>query len=353
MRTRVPGIDLETPVRETVRRGVLWPSWVVTAALVVPFVLGLSVPPLVQYVPLLASVVVFGLPHGAIDHLALPRVRGQRPTLRRMGWVVLVYVLLGGAYAVVWFLAPTVAFVFFILLTWVHWGQGDLYALLGFAGADYLATRVQRVLAVAVRGGLPMLVPLLAFPEWYRRVARALVELFAAGSMARLAPLFRVETRLALTVAYGLVVLAYLVLGYLRVEGASEGLAWALDAGETGLLIAYFAAVPPVLAVGVYFCVWHALRHIARLVLLEEDSLAGLRERSFAPALRRFAWEATPLTVVSLVLLAGLYVVVPRQPGDLLGVIGLYLVFIAVVTLPHVAIVSWMDREQSVWASGE
>lgn len=349
MATRVPGADLAAAVRRPIQRGVLWPSWLLTALLVAPFALGLSVPPAVQYVPLAASVVLFGLPHGAIDHLALPRVRGQTPTLRRMGWVVLVYVVLGGAYAVVWFLAPAAAFVGFILLTWAHWGQGDLYALLGFAGADYLHTRLQRTLTVVVRGGLPMLVPLLFFPEWYRRIARALVDLFVPGSMAGLAWLFQLDTRLALGVAYGVVVLVTLALGYARLTGGGDRRAWAIDAGETGLLVAYFAVVPPVLAVGVYFCLWHSLRHIARLVLLEDDSLSAVRDRSLGPALGRFAREATPLTVVSLALLAGLYVVVPRQPGDVLGLLGLYLVFIAVVTLPHVAIVTWMDREQRVW----
>jgi Brp/Blh family beta-carotene 15,15'-monooxygenase len=351
MATRVSGTDLDAPVRRTLRRGVLWPSWLVSALLVVPFALGVSVPLVVQYGPLVASVVVLGLPHGAIDHLALPRVRGERPTLRRMGWVVLVYVLLGGAYAVVWFLAPTVAFVFFILLTWAHWGQGDLYALLGFADADYLRTRAQRALTVVVRGGLPMLVPLLFFPDWYRRVASALVDLFAVGSMTRLAWLFQFDTRLALGVGYGLLVVTSLALGYRRITDDADRSAWALDAGETGLLVAYFAAVPPVLAIGVYFCLWHSLRHIARLVLLEEWSRTRLRDHSLGPALARFAREATPLTLVSLALLAGLYVVVPRQPGDILGLVGLYLVFIAVVTLPHVAIVTWMDREQAVWTA--
>jgi Brp/Blh family beta-carotene 15,15'-monooxygenase len=344
----VAGTDLDAPVREALVRGVLLPGWVVTAALVVPFALGLSVPPVVQFVPLVASAVLLGLPHGAVDHFAYPRVNGDPVTRRAVGVVVAVYVLLGALYGVGWFLAPLPAFLFFVALTWAHWGQGDLYALLAFADADYLRTRVQRVLATVVRGGLPMLVPLLAFPDPYRRVARAFVGLFGGASVADAAWLFAADTRLALAVGYGAVVVGTLALGFVRTDPTNRT-PWLVDAGETGLLVVYFAVVPPILAVGVYFCVWHAYRHIARLVLLEDGSRTALADRDLWPALARFAREAAPLTFVSLGLLGGLYLLVPRQPGDLLGLVALYLVLIAVLTLPHVAVVSWMDRRQSVW----
>jgi Brp/Blh family beta-carotene 15,15'-monooxygenase len=344
----VPGTDLDGPVREALVRGVLLPGWLVTGVLLVPFALGLSVPTTLQFVPLVASALLLGLPHGAIDHFAYPRVNGDPVTLRAVGVVVAVYAVLGALYGAVWFLAPLPAFLFFIALTWAHWGQGDLYALLAFADADYLETRVQRALATVVRGGLPMLVPLLAFPDVYRRVARAFVGLFGTASLADAAWLFAPGTRLALAVGYGAIVVGSLALGFVRADPADRT-PWAIDAGETCLLVAYFALVPPILAVGVYFCLWHAYRHIARLVLLEDCSRTALADRDLWPALGRFAREAAPLTLVSLALLGGLYVLVPRRPGDLLGLVALYLVLIAVLTLPHVAVVSWMDLRQSVW----
>ena len=344
----VPDVDLAAPARETIARGVFWPAWVVTAATMVPFLFGLQVPLRVQVVPLVASVVVLGLPHGAVDHLALPRVQGRTPTWRGMGAVALLYLVLGVGYAVVWFLAPAVAFVGFILLTWFHWGQGDLYAMRAFVRVEALDSPLRRWLAVAVRGGLPMLVPLLSFPGWYRRVARAHVSLFEGGSVADLAWLFRAETRLALGVGYGLLVVSSLALGYVRT--GPDRSAWAVDAGETALLVAYFLVVPPLLAIGVYFCVWHSLRHIARLVLLADGTRDAVRTGRFGSALRRFAVEATPLTLGALALLGALWLVVPRQPGDVLGLLALYLVLIAVLTLPHVAVVTLMDREQAVWA---
>ncbi|WP_336001107.1 Brp/Blh family beta-carotene 15,15'-dioxygenase [Halorientalis halophila] len=338
-------LDLDPAVRETLVRAVLRPSWIAVVALTVPFALGLSVPPILQYVPLAASVLVLGLPHGAVDHLALPRVRGERPTLRSMNRVFVLYGVLGAAYAAVWFLAPAVAFVSFILLTWAHWGQGDLYSLLAFTDADYLDGRPMRALAVVVRGGLPMLVPLLAFPEWYRRVATALVSLFAPDSVAGLAAVFRPETRLLLGVAYAAVLIAYLALAVVRTDDRP---AWAVDAGEVLLLVAFFALVPPLLAVGVYFCLWHSARHVARLLTVEPGSASALARGRLRPGVVQFARDATPLTIGALALLAGFALLVPNPPADLLGWLGLYLVLIAALTLPHVVVVTVMDREQSV-----
>lgn len=338
------GIDLPESVCETITRGVLWPGWLVTGALTVPFLLGLSVPLRLQVVPLALSVVVLGLPHGAVDHLALPRAQGGPPTPRMLAVVGLVYLGLGGVYALVWVLVPGVAFVTFVLLTLFHWGQGDLYPLLAVVGVDYLDTQLGRVLAVVVRGGLPMVLPLLAFPEWYRRVGDALVSLFAVGSVP--AWLFHVETRVVIGAVYGTLVVGYLLRSYQTGENRS---AWLIDAGEILLLVVYFVVVPPLLAIGVYFCLWHSLRHIARLLVLEDRTRDAVATGDLWGALRRFSVEAVPLTLAALVLLGGLWLGVPVPPQDLLGRLGVYLVLIALLTLPHVAIVTWMDREQAIW----
>ncbi|MBX0286350.1 Brp/Blh family beta-carotene 15,15'-dioxygenase [Haloarcula salinisoli] len=330
---------------ETLRPLVFVPGWVALA--VVPFVAGLELSPVLQYVPLVASALLLGLPHGAVDHLAVARTRGRRPDLWAIGRVVALYTVVGGAYAVAWFLAPAVAFALFIFVTWFHWGQGDLYTLVVLADADHLRTPVQRLAVVVVRGGLPMLVPLLAFPEWYRRVAVTLVGRFAPDAVAALSPAFRPDVRLGLAIAYSAVVVATLSVGYAR---ATDSAPWRLDAAETFGLVAFFALVPPVLAIGVYFCLWHSLRHIARLLLVDDAATAALGEGDSTAAFARFARDAAPLTLVSLALLAGLALLVPNPPETVPEWVGLYLVFIAVVTLPHVVVVTIMDGEQRIWA---
>ncbi len=334
--------------RQTVRRWALVPGWTACLLLVPLFAVVPDVPAVVRYLPLVASVVLVGLPHGAIDHLVPARLRGTPPSVRSLALVGLLYAVVGGAYALTWFLVPVAAFVVFILLTLAHWGQGDVHALVVFAGGNHLRTRSQRALAAVVRGGFPMLVPLVAFPKAYREVAAALVAPFA-GSATPLAPVFALETRLVVGVGFAVLVAVHLLVGFAR---RGDGAGWQRDVGETLLLGIFFAAVPPLVAVGTYFCLWHAARHVARLVLLDGPAAKALAGGDATAALGRFARQAAPLTAVSLALLGGLYLLVPDPPTTLSGFVGLYLVLIAALTLPHVVVVAWMDRAQGLWSPG-
>jgi Brp/Blh family beta-carotene 15,15'-monooxygenase len=338
-------------VREAVNGSAIRPVWLLHALLVVPFALGLEVPLVVQYVPLAASALLLGLPHGAVDHLAPTRVRGGSPTLRPLLAVGVLYGLLGGLYLVAWFLVPVASFVFFVAMTWAHWGQGDVHALVALEGVDHLRTTGQRLATLVVRGGLPMLAPLLLGVAQYREVATLLVGRFGV-SAAALAPLFEPGTRLLLGTSFALFTLGTLALGLARAPGGLADAGWRRDAGETLLLWVFFLVVPPVLAVGVYFCLWHATRHIARLVTLDEAGADALDRGDVLDAFAGFARDAAPLTLVSLVFLVGFYLLVPVRPATLAESVGLYLVLIAVLTLPHVVVVGVMDHEEGVWVPG-
>nr|WP_255191258.1 Brp/Blh family beta-carotene 15,15'-dioxygenase [Natronobeatus ordinarius] len=301
----------------------------------------------VQYVPLAFSVLVFGVPHGAVDHLVLPRARGEPVTRRALAAVGLLYLVVGGAYAVVWVVSPALAFALFILLTLVHWGQGDVYAIVEFAGADHLETRTSRVLTLVVRGGVPMLVPLVAFPDQYAFVAGTLVSLFDPAAAATLEPVFEPSVRTAVAVGFGTLVAVTLGLGYLRATSRGP---WLVDAGETLGLLAFFALVPPILAIGLYFTFWHSVRHILRTMLVDDVARQALERGAPGAAWLRFARDAAPLTAGALVVVGVVALAVPRTPATLPDVVGLYLVGIALLTLPHVVVVSMLDREQGIWS---
>ncbi|MFC7071433.1 Brp/Blh family beta-carotene 15,15'-dioxygenase [Halobaculum lipolyticum] len=323
-------------------------SWV-ALALAAPFaLLAPSLSPTLRYAPFLASMLLFGLPHGAVDHLVPDRLAGTG-LARSVGAVVAVYAVLGAGYGLWWAAAPVSAFVAFVAVTLLHWGQGDVYALLVLVGADHLPTRAERALALVVRGGLPMLVPLLGHPDEYRRVAGALVGLFAADAAA-LAPVFAPATRLGVAVGFGAATLLALALGARRVRrGAAARRPWLVDAGETLGLWAYFLLVPPVVGIGLYFCFWHATRHIARLELLDPGARETLAAGDLGGTLRRFARDAVPATLGGLVVVAGVWAFAPRPTAGPEGLLAVYLVAIAVLTLPHVAVVTWMDLRQGVW----
>jgi Brp/Blh family beta-carotene 15,15'-monooxygenase len=297
---------------------------------------GLRVPMAVQLVPFAVSILVFGLPHGAMDHLVPARLRPGTGVLRSIAVVVAVYLVVGTLTAGLWLAAPLVGFAVFIAITWFHWGQGDLFVdrLLGDG-----AGRAGAVLTVATRGALPMLVPFVAQPAAALHVVVGTAASLDASGAAAGADVVPVPLRLLA----GVLVLA-LVVVHLVVVGRSGTPVWR-QVTEDVVLVLFFSVVPPVLAVGLYFTLWHAVRHIMRLELTDPVAAVQLhRGRLLAPFLR-FMRQAWPITVIAVVMLVVLAAVLRR--ADL----GVYLVLIAALTTPHAVVVTWMDRVQRTWSA--
>lgn len=333
------------------RRRLFRPVDVILLAVTVAFALGLRVPAVVQYLPFALGLVVFGLPHGALDHLVPARLEGRRPTFHSVGLVVVLYAMGGGAVAAAWLVAPVLAFVGFIALTWFHWGQGDLVALLARTadGPGPAGSRWSRVLVVALRGALPMLVPLVAFPDVYVGVLDDTTR--AMGLSGDVAGAL-VTPGLRFALAAGLVLLAATTFATLgRAARRSPTLRPEVrgELGEVILLAAFFAIVPPVLAVGLYFALWHSLRHIVRLAAIDPALRQPASEGRFGRVLVGFTLEALPLTLAAVALLVGSALVLSNGASTPRSLLAIYLVLISALTVPHVVVVSLMDRRQHVW----
>jgi beta-carotene 15,15'-dioxygenase len=289
-------------------------------------------------VPLLLGLVLFGLPHGALDHLVPARLGfawGRRP----LGLAVYLaaYAGVAAAYLGLWLVAPRVAFVGFLLATVLHWGQGDLRFLELFAGRR----RVRwwgRAAAVALRGTLPVVVPVLAFPETAEGLLRTATGALGVG--VGTLDLAADPLRWALVTALGLVAVAY-VASARRAWATRRGLA--LDLGEVALLAVVFSLVPAYLAIGAYFLLWHSFRHLIRLLMLRpEDARSVTAGRPLRPVLR-LTRDLVPITALALAFLAGLVLwAAPRMDGAL-DLVALSLVWISALTMPHLVVVALMD----------
>lgn len=341
---RATTVDPSRAVDNAVLRTVVWPSRFLTLALTTLFALGAAIPDWLQYLPLGASLILFGLPHGAVDHLVVSRLSRRWS----IGEVVVGYLALAGAYLVLWLVAPVVAFVLFIAMTWYHWGQGDLATLLSVTPTGSLRTNVERGLTLIVRGGLPMLVPLLAAPEIYRDVADASIGVFRAEGASSISWVFDGPVRLAAGAAFAVLVVGSVMVTWPRPDPVHRR-QWVVYVTETMLLAAYFLVVPPLLAIGIYFCCWHSTRHIARIIQMNQNPGGASHPLTPGSALLRFAREASLPTAGALMLLAVLATAVPRPPGGALEFIGLYLVGLALLTFPHTLVVTWMDWRQGIW----
>ena len=265
----------------------------------------------------LASIVVFGLAHGACD-LWLPGwVRGRAPTVIFLTVFCLAYLGVAGAVLLFWHWWPAAALGGFLLLTAWHWGSAD---------AALTRTRGWRFSLLAWGRGLMVVAAPAAFhPLAAWRVLGPLV----AGVSEALPPHGQAFALAALSLGLGLQLLTW----QRRSLGHGEG-------GhhlETGYLLVFFAVLDPLTATALYFIWFHAWRHLLRLCRWQSPG-----EHKLGIRLGRFHWAATPCVLGALALL---WLVARLWPGDLLRA---YLVLLSAVTLPHALLVRWLDRvEQS------
>ena len=336
---------------DRLRPWLTYPAWGCSLALLVLAPLFPTLALRFQYLPFAVGLVLLGLPHGAMDHLAIPHL-----TCRPLTWRFALpffggYLGLVLLYLAFWHTAPAAALVVFLLVSCLHWGQGDLAFLCLFEGRPRPNSPLDALTVWVVRGGLPILLPILAFPNTFAYVAAGLTAWY--GGLGLPAPGRGIVTTGLLAFA---VLLGLYVVQYWRECGPARRGAFRRDVGELALLAALFWRVPPVLAVGVYFCVWHSARHIGRLMLADPVT-AGLlaRGRLWQGAVRT-AGQSLPLTVAALALLTGLYAVQRHQSVALTlpNMVFLYLSLIAALTVPHFLLVLWMDHRQRVsWVTSD
>ncbi len=280
--------------------------------------------------------VFLGLPHGALDHLAPLFLLHKRLTPKYLTLFVLGYVALVLLYLAFWHLAPLAALAVFLLFSWLHWGQGEAYFLTVF-GRQPSPRSAGRFLIWAVRGGLPIVLPPLAHPAAFAQVAGGILGWYGSHAAWGLSPGVR---------EIGFAVIGLTLAAYLWQSWKLNRAAFRQDIGEVALLLVYFLVVPAILAVGVYFCVWHSARHVARLMLIDDADRAALNQGQIGRCVLRSAAQALPMTLGALGFLAGLWWWQGRAVLSVGSLVYLYLSLIAALTFPHFLLVLWMDREE-------
>ena len=255
---------------------------------------------------LLVAAALLGLPHGAVDHLALGwsrgRIQGARPE------VVVLYAVAAVGVAAVALTWPLPALLALLVLSALHFGEGE-------AGYDRLCGGAGSAGSAAGVGGAVVALPLLLHPAQVRGLLTSL----DPGLPGLLAS-----------------VRTPLLIGVVGLAGA--GLLSAirhrqrLAALELVVVVAAFLLAPPLLVFSTWFAGWHASRHLIRMLALEP--VGGAAQR----AVRLARGAALPTAVA----LTGLGVLVALSDGLPRSV----LVVLLALTVPHAAVVAWFGRRE-------
>lgn len=266
--------------------------------------------------------ILLGVPHGAVDHLVPGWLTLRAP---RGAWIVRVvsgYLGVALLATIALLLAPDIAVGVFLLVSALHFGWGEVAFAAERRGRPVPPLRGNSLPPVA--HGLAVVgLPLLQWPEISRQVLAPLAPHLGDLLTARAGP------------SSVLVVLA--VVGAAAASLVRKGRHH--EAGELLLVTVLFALVTPLAAFGVYFGLWHAVRHTSRLLpLIDPDGPARRRLTRYAAA----AAAPTLLATVALaVVAAGLSTSARGEP-----VVGAGLAVLLALTFPHVGVVALLDRSR-------
>lgn len=269
--------------------------------------------------PIVAAIgIVVGVPHGAMDHLVpgLASRRWQEP--RRLVLVVAVYVVIAAVASLATLRAPDLSFATFLVVSALHFG---------WAETTYAAERSGRAVP-RLRDG------------WWNTLAH--------GSVVVILPLWSVEGRSAMRpLLPGLVDWVSAVptqwattTVILMCAASAVHLAWRgrmLEAAELLAVLTLFLCVPVFAAFGVYFGLWHAMRHTARLM----DALAA--GQPIRLQLSAFLRAAALPTAAAMIVLAVLF----AYRSDV-GVVMTGVSVLLALTFPHVIVVAVLDHHRRV-----
>ncbi|MCF2206327.1 Brp/Blh family beta-carotene 15,15'-dioxygenase [Halobacterium salinarum] len=323
------------------------------AAFAVGYGAGFAVPLEVQAGVYLLGMVAMNLPHGGYEHFENLRRRAAS----FQGKYIVAYLVGIAAFGALFFVAPVAGLGLAVTVAVAKGGFGGVQSMDALYGTDHLRTRPQRWLAAVVRGGAVMVVPMVFWTPTFYAFSSVMISIFDPSAVSALGGDIATR-RLVLGGGYGALVVAHLGLGYRRAAGTGSFLA---DAAETLLLIAYFALVPVVIAVGLYFPLWYSARQVARSSAVDDTAVTqadatGVLDALDADDPARATLASWAVLIVGSVATFGLAAVLwllSPQPlgggGILVGLVAFWSIFVSIIALPHVVVGGWLDRTRGIW----
>jgi Brp/Blh family beta-carotene 15,15'-monooxygenase len=271
-------------------------------------------PPLALQLTILAlAVVIFGLPHGALD-LALVQGASRGSWTALLGAAIL-YLIASALVLLVWMSAPVAALFAFLAIAVIHFGLGDTEDLHG----------TQRAVEVVARGGFAVIAPLVFHPQTTRDLFALL---FGPASASQLDAALAIVATPATWLWITCLIISLVWRAIQRAPG------WHTAVAELLLTTAIFAVFHPLAAFLLYFCFVHSIRHIA--------DLGAARFPDSAPRARRWLLlESLPFTIATTLLGAVAWFAFARSVTFDEAMMRTVFWGLSALTVPHMILTAW------------
>jgi Brp/Blh family beta-carotene 15,15'-monooxygenase len=262
---------------------------------------------------------IIGIPHGALDHLlTLPK---GKPV--KMAFFVLIYVLI--AVAAVWAILKwnVLGFQLVVIMSAAHFGVGDaaFIAESERVNGGVSKSLMDRLIYALPAGLLPVFIPL-SSEQTNTALAEVNPKLINwAGSNSNL-----IHLCVLLIAASSIFVLIF------KRDDKS--------AIDLTLLAALSILTPPLVAFAVYFGLWHALRHTARLTLNLAKSELAYQNNQPKQAFVQAVLPGIPALIGTFIVAVVLAAANPDNSRLLWSI----LVVIWALTVPHMMVTAKLDK---------
>lgn len=280
-----------------------------------------QMPSVAQFFLIIFIVASIGIPHGATDYLIFQKLAERDGILHR--WTPFIQLYLGFmvAYGLVWSVSPALALVLFLVISAYHFGQSNWHDVRGQNGWS-------KLLLYLTWGAYVILLPMLLHWEQCRPILEALagIETLQLPSNG---PILLAILLLLGNLIYSLI---------LYFQGQMEERRWLLELFSLAVLFVLFWRTPLLVGFTVYFGLWHSLGSLL-------DQYYHFKRIDPSIKWRKVFKMAFPYTLTALGGMS-LFTLVPATwANDYLAVEGA-IVFISLVTLPHMILIDHLYEEK-------
>ena len=287
--------------------------------------LGVFFPDLLLQIELIIAVsliVLIGIPHGATDYIIFQYLSKPFWGTESLFYFYRNYLLIMGAYALLWWFSPTLSLIVFILLSIYHFGQSNWNFL-------EKISKVLKHFLFIIWGSFVLLTPILAH---YEQAQPIIAQILGFGPIA-------IDEGWRYAIIAILFAHSVLFCLYLRFEGKINKIEVRNEVLNLFLLLTVYLFTPLLLGFAIYFVLWHSLGSVM-------DQISFFKTRMKNYNWKQYVFHAFPLTIMALGGLLGLILL--QQKMGINANLGVMFVFISVVTLPHMLLIDKLYEEWNV-----